>query len=62
MLSGATTINARLSPRTGLVDVHTHAIDEDLPDLRAACPHDLWPSVEHTGETEARLSCASPAC
>ena len=43
------------SARTGLVDVHTHAIDDDLPDLRRAYPHDRWPSVERTGETEAHL-------
>jgi len=35
--------------------VHTHAIDDDLPDLRSAYPHDLWPSVDRTGETEAHL-------
>jgi aminocarboxymuconate-semialdehyde decarboxylase len=52
---GATTINARQSPRTGIVDVHTHAIDDALPDLRRAYPHDLWPSVDRTDETEGRL-------
>ena len=52
-MRGATTINAQLSARTGLVDVHTHAIDDDLLDLRRAYPHDLWPSVDRTGETEA---------
>lgn len=35
--------------------MHTHAIDDDLPDLRSAYPHDLWPSVDRTGETEALL-------
>jgi len=35
--------------------VHTHAIDDDLPNLRSAYPHDLWPSVDRTGETEAHL-------
>ena len=54
-LRGATTINAQLSARTGLVDVHTHAIDDDLPDLRRAYPHDRWPSVDRTSETEAHL-------
>jgi aminocarboxymuconate-semialdehyde decarboxylase len=39
----------------GLVDVHTHAIDGDLPDLGRAYPHDNWPSVDRTGETEAHL-------
>jgi aminocarboxymuconate-semialdehyde decarboxylase len=49
------TIDAQPSARAGLVDVHTHAIDEDLPDLRQAYPHDRWPSVERTSETDARL-------
>jgi aminocarboxymuconate-semialdehyde decarboxylase len=48
-------IDTQLSPRTGLVDVHTHAIDDDLPDLRRAYPHDSWPSVDRIGETEAHL-------
>jgi aminocarboxymuconate-semialdehyde decarboxylase len=52
---GATTINAQLSAHTGLVDVHTHAIDDQLLDLRRAYPHDLWPSVDRTGDTEAHL-------
>ena len=55
VLHGAPVIDAQLSARTGLVDVHTHAIDDDLPELRRAYPHDSWPSVERTGETEAHL-------
>jgi aminocarboxymuconate-semialdehyde decarboxylase len=55
MLRGATTINAQLSAHTGFVDVHTHAIDDDLPDLRRAYPHDRWPSIDRTGDTEAHL-------
>jgi aminocarboxymuconate-semialdehyde decarboxylase len=55
MLRGATIINAQLSARTGFVDVHTHAIDEDLPDLRRAYPHDRWPSIDRTSDTEAHL-------
>src|SRR5246127_3666023 len=55
MLRGATNINAQLSAHTGLVDVHTHAIDDDLPDLRRAYPHDRWPSIDRTGDTEAHL-------
>jgi aminocarboxymuconate-semialdehyde decarboxylase len=49
------TINAQLTDPAGLVDVHTHAIDVDLPDLRRAYPHDCWPSVERTSETDAQL-------
>jgi aminocarboxymuconate-semialdehyde decarboxylase len=49
------TINAQLTVPTGLVDVHTHAIDADLPDLGRAYPHDRWPNVERSGETEAQL-------
>ncbi|MFZ0907389.1 MAG: amidohydrolase family protein [Mycobacterium sp.] len=48
-------VDAHRSARTDLVDVHTHAIDDDLPNLRRAYPHDSWPSVERTGETEAHL-------
>ena len=55
VMPGATTIDAHRSAYKGLVDVHTHAIDDDLPDLRLAYPHDNWPSVERTGETEAHL-------
>jgi aminocarboxymuconate-semialdehyde decarboxylase len=55
MLRGATTINAQLSARTGFVDVHTHAIDDDLLDLRHTYPDDHWPSIDRTGETEACL-------
>jgi aminocarboxymuconate-semialdehyde decarboxylase len=51
----ATTIDAHRSARTGLVDVHTHGIDDDLPDLRQAYPHDRWPRVERTSETDALL-------
>ncbi len=54
-MRGATIINAQQSAHPGLVDVHTHAIDDDLPDLQRAYPHDRWPSVERTGETEAHL-------
>jgi aminocarboxymuconate-semialdehyde decarboxylase len=53
-LPGARTINAHRFARSGLVDVHTHAIDEDLPDLQAY-PHDRWPSVDRTSETDAHL-------
>jgi aminocarboxymuconate-semialdehyde decarboxylase len=56
VLHGATTIDAHRSARTGLVDVHTHAIDEDLPDLTPAYPDDCWPSIERTSETDARLN------
>jgi aminocarboxymuconate-semialdehyde decarboxylase len=56
LLHGATIIiDPHRSARTGLVDVHTHAIDGDLPDLRQAYPHDRWPSVDRTSETDARL-------
>jgi aminocarboxymuconate-semialdehyde decarboxylase len=55
VLLGATTIDAHRSARTGLVDVHTHAIDDDLPDLRRSYPHDRWPRVECTSQTDALL-------
>jgi aminocarboxymuconate-semialdehyde decarboxylase len=56
MLRGATIINAQLSARTGFVDVHTHAIDDELPDLRRAYPQDRWPSIDRTSDTEAQLT------
>ncbi|BBZ74860.1 hypothetical protein MANY_01970 [Mycolicibacterium anyangense] len=43
-------------PRTALVDVHTHAIDPDLPALIERYGLDRWPSVERTGETTAWLN------
>jgi len=46
-------INTQLS--APIVDVHTHAIDDEMPDLRRAYPHDRWPSVDRTGEKEAHL-------
>ena len=49
------TINAQLTVPTGLVDVHTHAIDAELPDLGRVYPHDRWPSLERDSETEAQL-------
>jgi aminocarboxymuconate-semialdehyde decarboxylase len=51
----STTITARRSAVTGLIDVHTHAIDDGLADLRQAYPHDGWPSIERTSDTEAML-------
>jgi aminocarboxymuconate-semialdehyde decarboxylase len=54
-LPGARTINAHRVAHTGIVDVHTHAIDEKLPDLRQAYPRDHWPRVDRTSETEAEL-------
>jgi aminocarboxymuconate-semialdehyde decarboxylase len=41
---------------TGLIDVHTHAIDADLPDLGQLYPEDRWPSVRRTGEFDALLT------
>ena len=52
---GAMAIDAHPFVRKGLVDVHTHAIDDGLVDLRQAHPHDRWPSIERTGDTEAML-------
>src|SRR5215207_586554 len=50
------TIDAHRSADNGLVDVHTHAIDNELPDLRQAYPRDRWPSVQRTCDTEALLT------
>jgi aminocarboxymuconate-semialdehyde decarboxylase len=54
-MHGVTTIDAHRSAGTGLVDVHTHAIDPDLPDLMQVYPGDRWPSVERISETDALL-------
>jgi aminocarboxymuconate-semialdehyde decarboxylase len=49
------TINTQLPASQGLVDVHTHAVDDELPDLQAAYPNDRWPSVERIDENRAHL-------
>jgi aminocarboxymuconate-semialdehyde decarboxylase len=49
------TTDAHPAATIGLVDVHTHAIDDGLPDLSQDYPHDQWPSVERTSETDAVL-------
>ena len=54
------TINAQLTVPTGLVDVHTHAIDAELPDLGRVYPHDRWPIVQRANETEAQLMFGGP--
>jgi aminocarboxymuconate-semialdehyde decarboxylase len=53
---GSHAIDGHRTPRPGLVDVHTHAIDADLPDLRQSYPHDRWPGVERINETDASLT------
>ena len=53
---GSHAIDGHRIPRSGLVDVHTHAIDVDLPDLRQTYPHDRWPGVERINETDASLT------
>jgi len=52
---GAMAIDAHPSVRKGLVDVHTHALDDGLADLRQTHPQDRWPSIERTSDTEAML-------
>jgi aminocarboxymuconate-semialdehyde decarboxylase len=54
-LARSLTIDAHRSARQGLVDVHTHAIGDELPNLAQEYPHDHWPSLERTSETDARL-------
>jgi len=54
-LARSLTIDAHRSARQGLVDVHTHAIEDELPNLAQEYPHDHWPSLERTSETDARL-------
>jgi aminocarboxymuconate-semialdehyde decarboxylase len=55
MSRGGTTINDQRSTQARLVDVHTHAIDDRLLDLRCSYPYDLWPSIDRTGDTDAQL-------
>lgn len=47
-----------IAPRSsrGLIDVHTHAVDPDLPDLSRRYDSDRWPSVERTGDIDAWLN------
>jgi len=42
--------------KPGSIDVHTHAIDPDLPDLGARYPDDRWPAVLRHTETAATLT------
>jgi aminocarboxymuconate-semialdehyde decarboxylase len=53
---GRRAIDAHRTPHSGLFDVHTHAVDVDLPDLRQTYPHERWPSVERISETDASLT------
>jgi len=41
--------------RSGLIDLHTHAIAPSLPDLPAIASWAHWPSVEQSNETDARI-------
>lgn len=50
------TIDAHPAAQAGLIDVHTHAIDDHLPDLLQDHPLDLWPGIERTSETDALLT------
>jgi aminocarboxymuconate-semialdehyde decarboxylase len=43
------------SSASGLIDVHTHAIDPDLPDLAAEAPDYRWPSMQRLDEASARI-------
>jgi aminocarboxymuconate-semialdehyde decarboxylase len=49
------TTDAHPTATIGLVDVHTHAIDDGIADLSQDYPHDQWPSVERNSETDAVL-------
>jgi aminocarboxymuconate-semialdehyde decarboxylase len=44
------------SAPSGLIDVHTHAVDPELPDLGREYSRDRWPSVERIGDTTAWLN------
>lgn len=47
---------ANTDPLPGIIDVHTHAIDAEMPDFGAAYPQDCWPSLQRTDETGAWLA------
>jgi aminocarboxymuconate-semialdehyde decarboxylase len=50
------TTDAHPAAQPGLIDVHTHAIDDHLPDLGEDFPLDRWPGIERTSETDALLT------
>lgn len=52
---GGTTIAAASPTEKGLIDVHTHAVDPELPDFAQHHPDDMWPTVRRTGEIDAML-------
>jgi aminocarboxymuconate-semialdehyde decarboxylase len=43
------------SGTSGLIDLHTHAIDPELPDLGDQAPEYRWPSMQRLDETSARI-------
>jgi aminocarboxymuconate-semialdehyde decarboxylase len=55
---GVMAIHAQPFAPAGPIDVHTHALDVDLPDLAQVYLADRWPGVERTSETEALLTFA----
>lgn len=44
-----------MTDQDGLVDMHTHAISPDLPDLTPDAPGYCWPSVQRLDETSAQI-------
>lgn len=44
-----------MAANAGRIDLHTHAIAPDLPDLEARAPWGRWPSVERITDTTARI-------
>ena len=55
VMHGVTTIDAHRSADTALVDVHTHAIDEDLPDLSSSIRTTAGPASSAPAKPKRRL-------
>jgi aminocarboxymuconate-semialdehyde decarboxylase len=53
---GGRIITAQLTELTGLIDVHTHAIDPALPNFAGSYPQDRWPAVDVIDDTTAWLT------
>jgi aminocarboxymuconate-semialdehyde decarboxylase len=54
--NGGRAIATQPSGLTGAIDVHTHAIDPDLPRLAERYPDDRWPAIDASNDGEVWLT------